>query len=773
MDKSQFAVIGKSLPRIDGRPKSTGEAQYAADVWLPGCLSGRILRSPYPHARILNIDTSKAEALKGVKAVMTAKNVPNVHFGYWIYDETLFKSDKVRYIGDEVAAVAAVDEDTAQEAIEAIRVEWEELPAVLAVEEALTPQASLVHEDFAGHKAGFEVVGRTGNQACQVRFHQGDVEVGFSQADEIIENRFRTQSTHPTYLETHAALATCDRTGQLTVWLTTQAVFKSQELIAKLLDLPLSRVRVIGTTVGGGFGGKKPRVEQYAAALAFHTRKPVRVVLSREEDLAMAFRRHPTLTDVKSGVKRDGTLTAWDFKMALDTGAYADHGPSIAANSAFHGCGPYKIPHINCEARLVYTNKSISGAFRGYGNPQATFAVESQMDIIARTLGMDPIELRRKNALGPNDPRVNGQQYPQIWLRETLDQAAKAFGWENRNRPSQNGRKRGIGVACGSHPTGGLGSSAMVKLMADGTLQVVSGVIEIGGGEYTVVAQVAAEAFGVPYERVRVVAADTDGTGYESYTAASRSTFNVGRVVRLAALDAREEMLQRAAEMLEVDPSDLKAKGERVFVASSPDRSLSYAEVSKAANIYQKGPIQGKASFAFRPPPVKPEQIEGAALKEFPTHGFVTHIAEVEVDEETGEVEVLRMVCSHDIGQAINPGGLEGQIEGGVTQGLGYALLEELLFEGGTLSNGTLVDYKIPNILDVPPIEYHFVERADPNGPYGAKGVGESVLVPTAPAVANAVYDAIGARVKALPLTPERVLGALQATGEGQTRLTR
>ena len=522
-----------------------------------------------------------------------------------------------------------------------IRVEYEELPAVFDPEEALKPDAPLIHQDFAEHKAVFPVAGRQGNQACRVRFRQGDVEAGFSQADEIIENRFSTHPHHPAYLETHAALADCDALGNLTVWLTTQSVYKSQELIAKLLDLPLTRVRVVGTAVGGGFGGKKPRVEHYAAVLAYKVRKPVRIVLSREEDLAVTFKRHPAVIDVRTGVKRDGTLTAWTLKMVMNTGAYADHGPCIAAFGSFHGKGPYRTPHAVVEARVVYTNQSMSGAFRGYGNPQVVFAVESQMDIVARRLGMDPLALRRRNAMRPGDAMLSGQRYDSVRLRETLDQAAKAFGWGKPKPSARSGRKRGFGVACGSHPTAGMGSSVLLRLMADGTLQVVTGFIEIGAGEHTVAAQVAAEALGIAFDKVRVIAADTDKTPFENYTAGSRSTFNLGHVIRLAAEDLRRELIERAAEMLEVDAEDLRTEEERVFIASTPQRELSYAEVAKAANLHLGGPIAGKASYVALSPAGVEENVEGSALRTFATHGYVTHMADVEVDEETGEVEIV------------------------------------------------------------------------------------------------------------------------------------
>lgn len=758
---SEYAVLGKNVPRIDSNPKVTGDSKYADDRTVPGCLTGRILRSPHAHARILNIDTSQAEKVKGVKLVVTGKDFPNVHFGQWIFDETLFVRDKVRYTGDEVAAVAAIDNDVAQEALELIRVEYEELPAVFDPEEALRPDAPVIHEDFGATKAIFDVKDRQGNQACKTRFHHGDLDIGFKEADEVIENRFTTHPHHPTYLETHSALAEYDASGNMTVWLTTQSVFKVQEVIGKLLDMPLSRIRVIGSTVGGGFGGKKPRVEHYAAAMAYKTRKPVRITLSREEDMETTFQRHPSIVEIKSGVKKDGTLTAWDFRMIMDTGAYADHGPSILAMGCFHSRGPYKTPHVNIEGRLVYTNKTISGAFRGYGNPQANWAVESQMDILSRTLGIDPFELRYKNGMGDGDPMVNGQRYPEVNLRETLENAAKAVEWGKAASRPTNGKKRGIGMACGSHPSGGMGSSAIVKMMPDGSAQVLSGVIEIGAGEYTIAAQVAAETLGVPYEKVRMVTADTDGTPYENITAASRITFNVGHAVRLAATDAREEMLTRAAEMLEANVEDLDTGGERAFIASAPDRGLSYAEVAKAANIHMKGPIIGKGSYMPSPPPPAMENIEGSALHGFPTHAYVTHIAEVEVDEDTGEVEVLRMICSHDIGQIMHPGALEGQVDGGVTQGIGYALLEEMVYDGGVLENADLVDYLIPNSLDIPPIEYRFIEKPDPAGPYGAKGIGEAVLAPTASAIGNAVYDAVGARIMDLPITPVKLLRAL------------
>ncbi len=761
MDKYQ--VLGKNVPRVDGVSKATGENQYAADLKKRGCFYGQILRSPFPHARILNIDTSRALRTKGVATILTASDLPRVRYGQWILDQELLHDKKVRYVGDEIAAVAAVDEDTAQEALDLIHVEYEELEAVFDPSEALKPDAPLIHEDFAKHKSYYNVLGRENNQVCRMGFHCGNIEAGLREADLVIENRYTTHCHHPTYLETHAALADSGSTGELTVWTTTQGVSKIQEWISHLLGISETRVRVISSAVGGGFGGKKPRADLYAAALAFKARKPTRIILSREEDFAVTSKRHPATIDIRSGVKRDGTLCAWDFKMIMDTGAYADHGPSIASFGSCNARGPYKTPHVNIDTRVVYTNNNISGAFRGYGNPQVTFANESQMDHIAREIAMDPVDFRRLNGIEPNGMMVNGSRFPDVWFRETLDQAAEAFGWNNRNKETRfNNRKRGIGIAAGSHPTGGWSSSAIVKWMADGSLQVITGTVEIGSGQHTVATQLASEVTGVPCEKIRIVAGDTDLTSFDLFTGASRSTLTMGGAVRLAALDARKELIARAANILEAPIEDLKIDGEEIFITSTPNKKLSFAELASASNIHQDGPIIGKGSWSPATPSSVSENHEGAPMHEFPAHGYVTHIAEVEVDEETGEVEILQIVCSHDVGQVINRGGLEGQIEGGVTQGIGYALVEEMRFERGILTNGTMVDYKIPTTLDIPPIKYQTIENPDPVGPFGAKGMGESVLIPTAPAIANAIYDAVGVRIRELPITPEKILLALE-----------
>ncbi len=760
---SDYKVLGKDIPRIDGLPKASGNAIYTADMNIHGTLVGRILRSRYPHARILNIDTSRAEGLPGVKAVISSKNIPLVYYGTTIFDQMLFDPEKVRYLGDEVAAVAATDSDIAEEALSLIDVEYEELPAVFDPLEALEPDAPMVHEDSSQYASTFEVAGREGNVACTTWFGHGDVEKGFAESDEVFEHNFSTHQNHQTYLEPHASLAQPDGQGGLTIWSSTQGVFTVQTLIAKVLEISMTKVRVIGSTVGGGFGGKKPRTDMYAAAMAMASGKPVLVQFTRDEDFIAGLPRHPTVTRIKSGVMRDGRVVARQARLYYDTGAYSDHGPTIAAGGAFYARGVYNIPNADIKAYTVYTNKTISSAFRGYGCPQATFAVESHMDIIANELGIEPIELRRMNGMDHGDTLVNGQKLEEVWLKKTLDNAARHAGWETRRPASANGRKRGRGIASGMHVSGGLSSSANIKIMDDGTVQVCSGVIEIGAGQVTMAAMVAAEELGVSVDDIRVISADTDGTPFEYYTAASRVTFNVGNVVRLAAADAKNQLLERAAHVMEVPVEDLAVADKKVFMPGAPERSMTFAQLTKARVPNKSGPILARGVFQAEGPPVNVDCMDGNPRPGVASMSFCTHIAEVEVDEETGEVEVTRLICSHDVGQVINLGGIIGQLQGGVIQGLGYALIEEVRYSGGVIENPSLVDYKIPNILDMPAIVHDFVEEPEPTGPFGAKGFSEAVLVPTAAAIASAVYDAVGVRIHDLPVTAEKVLDGLNA----------
>jgi carbon-monoxide dehydrogenase large subunit len=580
---SEFSVLGKDIPRIDGVPKASGSAKYTADHNIPGTLCGRILRSRYPHARILNVDTSKAERLPGVKAVISSKNTPHVYYGTTIFDQMLFDPEKVRYLGDEVAAVAATDVDVAEEALSLIEVEYEELPAVFDAMEAIQPAAPLVHEDSGKYGSTFEMKGREGNVACRTWLGHGDIEAGLKESDKVFEHAFSTHQNHQTYLEPHVSLAQPDGQGGVTILSSTQGVYQVQAVVAKVLDLPMTKVRVIGSTVGGGFGGKKPRTDMYSAALALKADKPVLVQFTRDEDFIAGLPRHPTTSKIRTGVKRSGELVARDVKLYYDTGAYTDHGPSIAAAGAMYAKGVYRVPHVNIESYTVYTNKTISSAFRGYGNPQSTFAVESQMDIIARELNIDPVDLRRMNGMDHGDMLVNGQKLPEVWLKKTIDAATRHADWQEPVTQPQNGKRRGRGIASGMHVSGGLTSSANVKVMDDGTVQVSSGVIEIGAGQTTMAAMVAAEELGISVDDVRFVSADTDGTPFEYYTAASRVTYNVGNVVRLAAADAKNQLLERAAHVLEVPIEDLAVANKRVYMPGAPERGIAWTEIRAEA----------------------------------------------------------------------------------------------------------------------------------------------------------------------------------------------
>ncbi len=766
---SNYKVLGKDIPRIDGLPKASGDATYTADMNIHGTLVGQILRSRYPHARILKIDTSRAERLPGVKAVISSNNIPHVLYGTTIFDQMLFDPNKVRYLGDEVAAVAATDPDIAEEALSLIEVEYEELPAVFDPLEALEPNAPLVHEDSSQYESSFEVVGREGNVGCTTWFGHGDVDKGFAESDEVFDHDFSTHQNHQTYLEPHASLAQPDGQGGLRVWSSTQGVFAVQTLLAKVLKIPMTKIQVTGSTVGGGFGGKKPRTDMYSAALAIEAEKPVLVQFTRDEDFIAGLPRHPTVTQIKSGVMRNGRIIARQARMYYDTGAYTDHGPTIAAGGAFYAKGVYRIPNADIKAYTIYTNKTISGAYRGYGNPQAAYAVESHMDIIANELGIEPMELRQINGMDHGDSLINGQKLDEVWLKKTLDNAARHADWKTPLAVSSNGRKKGRGIASGMHVSGGLSSSANIKIMDDGTVQVSSGVIEIGAGQVTMAAMVAAEELGVSVDDIRVVSADTDGTPFEYYTAASRVTFNVGNVVLLAAADAKQQLLERAAHAMEVPVDDLAVADKKVFMPGAPERSLSFAQLTKAKVPKKSGPILGRGVFQAEGPPLNVDCMDGNPRPGISSMSFCTQIAEVEVDEETGEVEVTRLVCSHDVGQVINLGGIIGQLQGGVIQGFGYALTEEVRYSGGVIENPSLVDYKIPNILDAPEIVHDFVEEPEPTGPYGAKGFSEAVLVPTAAAIANAVYNAVGVRIHDLPITSEKILNGLNTKEKMKT----
>lgn len=757
-----YSLLGKRLPRLDAREKTTGAARYAADLRLPGMLFAKVLRSPLPHARILEVDTSRAERLPGVKVVLTAKDLPRRRYGSLIKDESVFAWDKVRYIGDRVAAVAAVDWEVAEEALSLIRVEYEELPALCDPLEAMAPGAPLIHEELESYAAAWQAI-KQGNVCAHVRLRKGDVARGFAEADLILEESFQTQMVHQGYIEPNALLATPDASGRVTVWVSTQSPFNFRSHLAEVLGTPLNRIRVVAAQVGGGFGGKGTLMDEaFCPLLALRAGRPVKAILSREEEFIAGRPRHPSHFGLKIGLKSDGTLMAGEARIVLDTGAYAAHGPMATSTATRLLFSAYRIPHLAVNSYCVYTNKVSTGACRAPGAPQAAFAIESAMDMIAERLGMDPLELRLKNAVADGDLSPTGQVLQDIGLRATLLEAQKRRdeGWA---RP---GAHRGLGIATGWWQCGGGGAACQVRVNQDGTIAVATGSVDIGQGSTTVIAQIVAEELGVTLEDLTMVTADTDATPYDAISAGSRVTYAMGNAARRAALEVKRQLLQRAAEKLEANPEDLEAADRRICVKGSPERGISLAELAQASHRSGDGPILGSGSFIPKPPAFDAASFQGGVMGASIAPTYVTEVAEVEVDPETGRVGVRALSAAQDVGFAINLDGVEGQIEGGAAMGLGYALTEDYLFADGRVLNANLLDYKLPTAPDVPQIASRLVQVSASEGPFGAKGVGEPPIIPTAPAIANAIYDAVGVRIKELPITAEKVRAALKAKAD-------
>jgi xanthine dehydrogenase molybdenum-binding subunit len=772
---SKMSVVGQRVARPDAYDKVTGGKGFPVNVQLPGMLHAKMLRSPYPHARILRIDTSRAEKLPGVKAVLTPADVPNIKFHPVFFSPTLaatmvrdmlILSDTVRFAGEPVAAVAATRTEIAEEAAELIQVEYERLPAVFDPEEATGPGAPQLYEHAPN------------NIVMNPSFSFGDLERGFAEADHIFENTYQTQRVHTCYMEPRVCVVDSDARGNLTVWSSTQSLFGLREKLAFALGLPVSKVKVVRPPyIGGGFGGKLDMgfIEPICALLSRKTGRPVRIEHTRYEDF-ITTARNPIKMYLKTGVKKDGTFAARHARSVLDTGAHATHGAVVLmVHGMFGFLLPYRCANQKWEGQTVYTNNIIGGGFRGYGAPQAAFAVESQIDEICEKLHFDPIEFRLKNIhremeQHPFDPSFTLSTYR---LQECLEKGAEQFGWAKR-RPAGAGdgtKKKGIGLAC--QPlwvSGCLGfpdiyehSGAILKLNVDGTADVSMATIDLGSGQTTVLSQIAAEELGLPMEAVRFTYADTETVPFDAPSHASRVTYSAGNAVKVAAGSVKKRLLELAGAALKTAPESLELSGGRVRVKDSPDKGMPIADVVKMAespyvtmvpdgmqksNLQEKGTLVGISSLA-------PSSNPSPASAEF---------VEVEVDTETGEVKVLRVVFAHDIGKVINPAGAEGQVEGGFQQGLGYALMENLVFDqtNGACLAGDFLNYKMPTAVEMPAeIKSIFIESDEPTGPFGAKSLAEPCLIVPAPAIANAIFNAIGVRIRELPITPEKILAAL------------
>jgi len=747
---------------MDAQEKVTGKAVYIQDMKVPGMLWGKILYSPHPHARILNIDTSAAERLPGVKTVLTGYNTPLIKFGFY-KDNMPLKANKVCSCRDEVAAVAAVDPDIAEEAINLIRVEYEILPAIFDPEEAMKEGAPIIHEEHLGGKEKKP----TNTLNLPWKLVAGDVDEARKNSVYVTEDRFKLTWVNHCCMGTSGCIAQFDLRNNLTIYSNTQIPSLAQRDYTEALaamGLEGKKARVIKATIGGAFGSKLDTYayEYIAILLAHKARKPVKIIFTREEEFFATSPRQPAVIDVAQGCTKDGTFTFRDVRMVLDNGAYTSWGATTPSVMMMPISSLYKVPHVRYVAKCVYTNNTYSQAFRGYGNPQATFAIESQIDALAEMAGIDPLDFRMRNANTPGE--VTPQHFNIITcaLRECIDVVAHKLDWR-QNRGRRDGR--GIGMASMIHVGGGArvyksdGCGTIIKIDDFGTVNVITGATDMGQGADTVIAQVVAEELGVRVEDVVVAHTDTDICPWDVGAHASRTTFVAGNSARMAAKKVKDQLLEVASRSLGENPENLDIRDRTIFSKIDPEKKSSLGKVLRASH-YTTGGRMVMAEHFYDPPNENLDREFKGNLSV--TYAYGTHGVEVEVDKETGQVKILKYIAAHDVGRAINPMLLEGQVYGGATMGIGYALTEQLVLKNGKVINPDFRDYKILTAADVPNIEAISIETDDPFGPFGAKGIGEPGLVPTAPAIANAIYDAIGVRIKDLPITPEKVLAALK-----------
>lgn len=759
------AVVGHGVTRYDAPDKVSGRAKYTADIRLPGMVHGKILGSPIPHGIVKRIDTSRARALPGVLAVITGADVPDTRYGVSParYDEHILAKDRVRYVGDEVAAVAAVDAETAERAIALIDVEYESLPAVFDPDAALAPGAPVIHPENPRY---------AGNVNTRVEWNFGDVEAGFREADHVREQRFVGNRTYQSPIEPHAALARWEHhAGRLTIWSSTQTPHYLHRALSRTLDIPMGNIRVIKPAVGGGFGVKAEAtpIDFCAAILARSTGRPVMMEYSREEMYRHFRGRHKQYIDLKIGVRKDGTITAVRQNVVLDGGAYTSFGVITAYYAGSMLPTLYKIPNYEYEGIRVYTNLPASGAFRGHGVPQPRFAFESLLDMIAEDIGVDPFEIRLVNAMEPGVRTCNALDISSCEFRATLEQARDVSGW--REKKGRLPRGRGIGIGCGGFVSGAgypiyrsdfPHSNAMIRVHEDGTgVTLHIAAAEIGQGSDTVLVQIAAEELGVPYDQVWLADCDSVLSPLDLGSYSSRVTLMGGNAVRMAAADVKSQVLAVAGRHLGCDPHGLTAREGRIYVAEHPDVGMAWAEAARLA-FSKNGPVVGTG--CYQPPQHLGGDFKGGTVGTSPAYSFSTAVAEVSVDLETGYVNVERFTDFSDAGTVVNPLAFHGQVEGAIIMGIGETLLEDTVVdEDGSFANPNLHDYLIPSIRETPEIRGGAVESYEPRGPFGAKEIGEGSMLPVLGAIANAIYDACGVRVTELPITAEKILAGLSA----------
>jgi CO/xanthine dehydrogenase Mo-binding subunit len=750
---SQYNIVGTKQRRVDAWGKVTGRAKFAEDYNVAHQLFARVLRARYPHARILRVDTSKAERLPGVVAVLTAKDVPGSKiFGIVTQNQYILAEDVTRYLGDGVALVAAVSLEIADEALSLIKVDYEPLPIVSDPEEAMKSDAPKIHGEsniFVHHKV-----------------RKGDVENGFSQADFIIERRFKTQFVEHSYIEPEAVLAEPGEQGGVRITGSIQNLFSSRRSVAAALKIDLNKVQLIQSTLGGSFGGKDEVMTSMccrAGLLALVTGKPVKMVNTREESMLESYKRHPYVLYYKWGAKKDGSITAMEIRCIADGGAYASMSPFVTWRSVVQATGPYHCENVKTDVYAVYTNNNYTGAMRGFGSPQVNFAIESMMDELAESLGKDPLEIRLQNCFTRGSVTATGQKLDHnVSLKQVLNEAAVAADfqrkWKTYRTASAGSMKRGIGLACSYRGVslGAEGADAagvIVSVQTDGSVILSSGVTDMGQGAQAQMSHIAAEVLGITVDRIQFLNTNTSRVPDSGPTVASRGTIMGGSAAKKGAEIVRANLLDAGAEMTGMPAGSLSIENDYLIDSRTGDRLASFAEL--AAECFKQGrPLLGLGWHKAQKTSWDEERGQGTA---YFTFVYGTNIAEVEVDTETGKTDVIDFVSAHEVGQTISRGGVEGQIFGGVAMGLGYGLFEDFEIEDGTPKQLNFDEYLIPTSMDVPPITTILVENPDPAGPYGAKSIGEPANEIAAPAIVNAIFNATGKRLTEIPASLERV----------------
>jgi CO/xanthine dehydrogenase Mo-binding subunit len=751
---SDLDVVGKSHPQIDALEKTMGRTRFVSDLVLPNMLFGRILRSPYPHARIKNINTSKAEALAGVKAVATYADTPQIKFGPRTEDWTILANDKVRFAGDELAAVAAIDEDIAEEALELIEVEYEPLPYVCDPIEALKPGAPVIHDD------------KPDNLAAEFKLAAGDVDQAFKDSHIVYEDRYYLNQVYQAYLEPMGSIVEVDLSGKYTFYAATQIPNMMRMTYAKALGVPMDKIRIIVPDYGGAFGAKmENNVHLVAAVLAKKSGRPVKLINTRHDDFIGGNPRVPMYIHIKLGATKEGILTGKEVKIVGAGGARLIYAQFIVSTACYRVDSLYRFQHLRTVGHTAYTNTVPTSCMRGFGNAQMTFVLESSMDMIADQLKIDPVDMRLKNAFDQNEVSVHGWKIRNGDLKQCVRRAAETSNWKKKR-----GKKvsyKGIGVSCCNHVNGNRafiaefdGGGGIVRVGQDGHVLVYHGESDMGQGQKTIFAQIVAERLGVSLDMVTVAPVDTDISPFGCGSFATRGTMMGGSGVLAAATEAFNQLAEVAAEMLEANIKDIECREGKFFTRGTPEKHLPFKEVAAQATWNKHGaPVVGTGFF-------DPETAMPDLVTKYgdlaPAYPFACQIAEVEIDSKTGQVTVTHFYAAHDVGRAINPMAVEGQIQGGVTMGLGWTLMEDMVIKDGQLANPHFIDYLIPTAEDVPEISPILVEPIEQNGPYGAKGIGEPTLNPSMAAITNAIYNATGIRIKKLPASPAYILSEMR-----------